>query len=78
MNDAVASTEGAERGHEDDQTSLAGWILLLAWLSVGLGLGVGIFQGRTSEERGCLALLDRARRRLKRLAQNWTRLAQPT
>src|SRR5439155_8530437 len=41
MNDAVASTEGAERGHEDDQTSLAGWILLLAWLSVGLGLGAG-------------------------------------
>src|SRR6266704_4066356 len=41
MNDAVASTEGAERGHEDEQTSLAGWILLLSWLSVGLGLGAG-------------------------------------
>jgi transposase len=29
-----------------------------------LGLGVEIFQGVTSEKRGCLALLDRARRRL--------------
>ncbi len=28
-----------------------------------LGLGVDIFQGTTSEKRGCLALLDRARRR---------------
>jgi transposase len=30
-----------------------------------LGLGVEIFQGVTSEKRGCLALLDRARRRLR-------------
>ncbi len=30
-----------------------------------LGLGVDIFQGSTSEKRGCLALLDRARRRLR-------------
>ena len=30
-----------------------------------LGLGVEIFQGSTSEERGCLALLDRAKRRLR-------------
>jgi len=30
-----------------------------------LGLGVEIFQGPTSEERGCLALLDRTRRRLR-------------
>jgi transposase len=29
-----------------------------------LGLGVEIFQGGTSEKRGCLALLDRAKRRL--------------
>jgi len=29
-----------------------------------LGLGVEIFQGPTSEKRGCLALLDRAKRRL--------------
>jgi transposase len=29
-----------------------------------LGLGVEIFHGTTSEKRGCLALLDRARRRL--------------
>ena len=41
MNDAVAWTEGAGRGHEDEQTSLAGWILLLAWSSVVLGLGAG-------------------------------------
>ena len=41
MNDAVPSTEGAEHGHEAEQTSLARWILLLAWLSVGLGLGLG-------------------------------------
>src|SRR2546428_14110934 len=43
MNDAVASTEGAGRGHEDEQTSLAGGTLLLAWLSVALGLGVGVW-----------------------------------
>src|SRR5437867_2441724 len=43
MNDAVASTGGAEHGHEDEQTSLAGGILLLAWLSVALGLGVGVW-----------------------------------
>jgi transposase len=30
-----------------------------------LGLGVEVFQGTTSEKRGCLALLDRARRRLR-------------
>src|SRR5262249_32976168 len=30
-----------------------------------LGLGVDTFQGSTSEKRGCLALLDRARRRLR-------------
>ena len=30
-----------------------------------LGLGVEIFGGVTSEKRGCLALLDRARRRLR-------------
>jgi transposase len=30
-----------------------------------LGLGVEIFQGGTSEKRGCLGLLDRARRRLR-------------
>src|SRR5207244_2449292 len=30
-----------------------------------LGLGVEIFQGSTSEERGCLALLARAKRRLR-------------
>jgi transposase len=30
-----------------------------------LGLGVDIFEGSTSEKRGCLALLDRARRRLR-------------
>ena len=30
-----------------------------------LGLGVEIFQGSTSEAHGCLALLDRARRRLR-------------
>jgi hypothetical protein len=30
-----------------------------------LGLGVEIFAGSTSEKRGCLALLDRARRRLR-------------
>src|SRR5215470_12301941 len=30
-----------------------------------LGLGVEIFQGTASEKRGCLALLDRARRRLR-------------
>ena len=30
-----------------------------------LGLGVEIFKGSTSEKRGCLALLDRARRRLR-------------
>src|SRR5262249_35816895 len=30
-----------------------------------LGLGVEIFQGSPSEKRGCLALLDRARRRLR-------------
>jgi len=41
MNDAMPSTEGAEHGHEAEQTSLARWILLLAWLSVGLGLGLG-------------------------------------
>ena len=29
-----------------------------------LGLGVEIFEGNTSEKRGCLTLLDRARRRL--------------
>ena len=29
------------------------------------GLGVEIFEGTTSEKRGCLALLDRARRRLR-------------
>ena len=39
MNDAVASTGGAGRGQEDEQTSLARGILLLAWLSVALGLG---------------------------------------
>ena len=30
-----------------------------------LGLGVEIFHGTTSEKRGCLALLDRAKRRLR-------------
>ena len=30
-----------------------------------LGLGVEIFQGLTAEKTGCLALLDRARRRLR-------------
>ena len=43
MNDVVASTMSAEHGHEDEQTSLAGGILLLAWLSVALGLGVGVW-----------------------------------
>src|SRR5437867_1626255 len=43
MNDVMASTMSAERGHEDEQTSLAGWTLLLAWLTVALGLGVGVW-----------------------------------
>jgi hypothetical protein len=30
-----------------------------------LGFGVEIFRGMTAEKRGCLALLDRARRRLR-------------
>src|SRR6266850_4842910 len=41
MNDAMPSTEGAERGHEAEQASLTGSTLLFAWLSVGLGLVAG-------------------------------------